>query len=389
MKDELSTNFIYLIVIVMLLSFWARILGYVELSNVIYAASLAIIMIKYFSDTRINAKILIILALTIISIFDGIANDVELNVDYFLHAGITSCVFMCIDMVGNREIVLNKKTHDNIILIFILSGILLAIYYYFGGLKNVHIEHNDAASLNMGNPNEGGLWMACYIIIYIGSIFALKGFWKIAALSASVFLLPILFATDSRNSLYAAVLFTVMTAVLYILRIKRIPQIILLLVSMVPIVVFFFYMYVIIPNKYQWSLVFDTMEKGIDTREIIWKEILDNMSNCFWIGDYKKYYDGQMHNSMMTLYCRYGVVYLVFAVAIIYQTLKKVQKKLSIYATLSLCGLLFTGCFEGALFVGVAGLYLMFLIVPILLKDTYYREKKKTKSKRHTNGFHY
>ena len=139
--------------------------------------------------------------------------------------------------------------------------------------------------------------------------------------------------------------------------------------AVLPVIVFFFYMYVMVPNMDQWQSMIVTGDKGINSRVGIWQRIVNDLRNCFWIGDYAKYYNSQMHNSLMTLYCRYGVCYLAGAVAVIYQTLKKSQENLSIYATLGLCGLLFTGCFEGSLFVGVAGLYLMLLVVPVLLGD--------------------
>ncbi len=379
-KNTLKSGFIYAVVILMLSSFWARVLGIVWLSDSIYAISLVVIVLKYFSAplTKSSATTVFLLLLTIISLISGWVQGIPSDVDYYLHAGITTCVFMCLDMCANRTIQMSEASKKKILWVFIVSGLFLEIYYYFGGLKNARIAPgHPSASLNLDNPNEAGLWMAGFVIILVGSVFVLKGWERIAAIGVSVFLFPILSATNSRNSVYAAVLFAVMVVMIRMVRvlsIRKVPKIILFIMAVLPVIVFFFYMYVIVPNMDQWNLMFETststaLEKGWDSRESLWQDLLDDLPRCFWIGDYAKYYIGQWHNSLMTLYGRYGVFYLAGAVVVIYQALKRTQENLSIYATLGLCGLLFTGCFEGSLFVGVAGLYLILLVVPVLLGD--------------------
>lgn len=374
-ENSIKSGFVNAVVILMLSSFWARILGIVWLSDAIYAVSLVVIVLKYFSFplSKANQNTVLLLVITVISMLIGIVKTDKVDVDYFLHAGITTCVFMCLDMCANRTVRMRETDKRKIIWLFITSGLFLEIYYYFGGLRYVHIsEYSMAVSLNLANPNEAGLWLACYIIILVGSVFVLRGWERIAAIVVSLFLFPVLFATDSRNSLYAAILFIIMVVMIRvgrILSIQKIPKTLLFIMAALPIIVFFFYMQVIVPNVDQWSLMVDVDEKGIDSRMLMWQMVQDDLRDCFWIGNYSKYYDWQMHNSLMTLYCRYGFFYLACAVSVIYQTLKKAQKNLSVYATLGLCGLLFTGCFEGSLFVGVAGLYLMILIVPVLLGD--------------------
>ena len=85
-----------------------------------------------------------------------------------------------------------------------------------------------------------------------------------------------------------------------------------------------------------------------------------------------------MHNSLLTIFCRFGAPATVLSCVSIYQALKNLQEKASFYAALSLSAIFFTGCFEASVFVGIAGMYLMLLLIPACasVEDVYQKHRK-------------
>ena len=182
----------------------------------------------------------------------------------------------------------------------------------------------------------------------------------------AVGLLPIIIATQSRNS-YLACLFLLGGAICAkAFKIKKVPNWVLVCIVWLPIIVFVFYMFVIVENMSFWENIFsiDNIDKGLGTRKNIWQAVLDDFWHCFLFGDYKKYYNGQMHNSLLTVFCRFGAPATIAVCVLLYKALKKIQDNTDFYSVLSLAAVLFTGCFEASVFIGVAGLYIMLLLIP-------------------------
>ena len=187
-----------------------------------------------------------------------------------------------------------------------------------------------------------------------------------AYILAAIGILPIVLATQSRNSFLACLFFVAGMIVTKAFKIKKVPNIFLAILTVLPLLVFAFYMFVIIENKAFWEEVFSisSIDKGIGTRQRIWQTVIDDFGYCFLFGDYYTYYNSQMHNSLLTIFCRFGAPVTYLSCVSMYRTLKRLQEKSSFYAALSLGAIFFTGCFEASVFVGIAGMYLMLLLVP-------------------------
>ena len=297
----------------------------------------------------------------IAAVVRGIMTD---HMDYYSHLLITLCSFVCIETCPTVKLPIS--TYKKFSTVFLFTALILQIAYYFGPLKNTYFENTDSIGLNFSNPNAAGLWLACLFILLSQSSFLYRGIKRIFFIGASIAILPIIIATKSRNSLFACVFFISILIFIKLFKIKRIPNWILFILSCLPVIIFFFYMFVIIDNKDFWNELFSisSINKNIDAREVIWQRVLNDFWHCFLIGDYKKYYDHQLHNSLMTIYCRFGAFATAIVCSITYKTLKKLQEEYSFTAALSLSSILFTGCFETSIFIGVAGLYLMLLLVP-------------------------
>jgi O-antigen ligase len=129
-------------------------------------------------------------------------------------------------------------------------------------------------------------------------------------------------------------------------------------------------MYIFVPNiEFLRSFLFFLEEesKTLTSRVEIWEEVISDFKSCFLLGDYNKYFDEQMHNSLATLFTMYGLPFLVSACLYMYYACKKIQEKSGAIAMLSVCAILFTGCFEASVFVGIAGFYLIILIAPAIV----------------------
>ena len=79
-------------------------------------------------------------------------------------------------------------------------------------------------------------------------------------------------------------------------------------------------------------------------------------------GNYAVYHTEQLHNAMLTLYCRFGVFFVAIVCRKIYLVLKKMPNA---DIQLAVSAVWLTGCFETSIFVGAAGMYLLVLLLPI------------------------
>lgn len=365
-KRFFSDGMILVCVICALMSFLCQIFQIASVVNIIYAFSLALVTVGYFASGYVSP---IMIWLTALMGFSSVLRGADFGeTDYISHLFIMLCTFICIEI--GVQISVKEKTAKTIANLFLITTVILLVYYYIGPLKNSYFESygyfTDAIALNMHNPNAAGMWVTCIFAVTYYCAFLFTGLKRILFFLVAVATIPIILATDSRNSYYACLLLLILLPVSKIFKIKNVPKWVLFVIAALPIIVFFFYMYVVVENMDFWQNLFGnaSIEKGINTRKGIWTIVMDSLGDCFFIGNYPEFYDEQMHNSLMTVYCRHGVVVTGLVVALIYKALVKLQEKTSFSGVLSLAAILFTGCFEASVFVGIAGLYLMLLIVP-------------------------
>ena len=345
------------------LSFLCQIFKFTAPVDIVYVITLLLVMFCYILSGYASV---ITVAITLLIFFASFINGFVYNkMDYYTHELITLCIFICIEVSANVKISIN--TFKKIASMFFVTSIILLIAYYFGPLKTTYFDYGiGSISLNFLNPNAAGLWLTCIFILVMYSSFLFKGIKRIMYIGVALGILPIVLATQSRNSFFACVFFVVGLIATKIFNIKRVPKFILLIIATLPLIVFVFYMFVVVGNMDYWEGIFaiDSIDKGIGTRRSIWQNVIDNFGHCFWFGDYYKYYNSQMHNSLLTIFCRFGAPVTVLACVSIYRALKNLQENSSFYAALSLGAIFFTGCFEASVFVGIAGMYLMLLLIP-------------------------
>ena len=358
-----SDNIILVFAVCVVLSFLCQIFKFTAPVNIIYIISLLLVLFCYIFSGYFNK---ITLAISVLVGFASIVNGFIFNeMDYYTHVLITLCIFICIEVSSNVKI--SVDTFKTIARMFLITSIILLVAYYFGPLKTTYFDYSiGSVSLNFKNPNAAGLWLTCIFILLLYSSFLFTGFKRILYIGVAVAILPIVVATQSRNSFLACVFFVAGLIVTKTFKIKRVPNWALALLAVLPLLVFVFYMFVILENLDFWEEIckMESIDKGIGTRRGVWQRVIDDSGRCFFFGQYPEYFNSQMHNSLLTVFCRFGAPVTVLACISIYQSLKNLQEKSSFYATLSLSAIFFTGCFEASVFVGIAGMYLMLLLIP-------------------------
>lgn len=357
-----SDKAIYTCSVCVVLSFLLQIFKINFLVTLVYSFSLLYVFLLFALKGRYSRLILcLIAALAVATVANGFVLG---NADYILHVLIVVCSFICIEESITAKI--SSNTFKKISVLFLISALVVCIGYYLGPLKSTYFKHTDVICLNFSNPNAAGLWLTCYFILLAYSSFLYSGLKKVAFIATAIGLLPIIYATESRNSFFACLFLVGGILLAKIFKIKKIPKWMVAVIACLPLIVFAFYMSVIVNNIDFWNSIFNMgdIDKGIDSRQDIWQGVLDNFWDCFLLGNYPKYYDSQQHNSLLTIFCRFGMPVTALVCVLIYRALEKIQERSSFFAMISISAVFFTGCFEASVFTGIAGLYLMILIIP-------------------------
>jgi O-antigen ligase len=358
-----SDQTILFLAVCVVLSFLCQIFNFLAPVNIIYIITLLLVLFCYLiSGYATRIIVLMVWLLFFSSFIHGFRYN---DMDYYTHLLITLCIFICIEV--SADVKISLRTFKKIASLFLVSSIILLIAFYLGPLKKTYFNYNiNSVSLNFDNPNAAGLWVTCLFIMVMYSAFLFKSFKKVLYIIVALAMLPIVLATQSRNSFLACIFFLSGLVMVKVFKIKKAPHWVLFILTILPLIVFVFYMFVIVSNMGFWNQLFsmDAIDKGLGTREDIWQIVIDDFGHCFLFGDYYQYYNEQMHNSLATLFCRFGAPVTLLACIAMYRTLVKLQDNSSFYASLSLSAIFFTGCFEASVFVGIAGMYLMLLLIP-------------------------
>lgn len=342
----------------------STVLELTSITSICFLLSIVLVIVFFVVISGIR-KISIQLLVTILLIFLAtLFTDVQLSFDYFKYAIITICILLIFVNINKLTATVYSQ---RIIQVFTLVSIIFTnLMYYVGGLRYKYYGTTQCVYLNFENPNTAGIWLTLFFTLGFACALMINNWkWKLLHFAASFSLLPIIYATESRNCILSCVLLVAMHLILLLLKITKVPRWICLIFVLLPVIFFFLYLYVIIPyetritNLEILSYLPHSSGKTIATRNIIWKSILSDIPRCFVLGDYGQYNMKNLHNSIMTLFSSYGffITFLFF---------KQIYKSLINLNCLSQCcviAILFTGCFEASIFMGISGAYLLLVLI--------------------------
>lgn len=338
-----------------------------------FAFSLACVfgwyLLQVMHKDRIKLNDLILLMIVFLSVS---LSGYGINFEYLKPAIIVMCVIICIDICPYNQI--DEKGKNFMIALFAAAAVITNAMYYLGGLRYQTFGATTSVSLNFTNPNETGMWLVFLILVLANGISEQKKkLIKVLLLGCAVSLLPILSHTEARACMLAIVFFLVMKVLLYFVDAPKMPGWMITLVALSPIIVYMLYMYVVLPNLETFTRWFSFMlseGKSLTSRREIWSIIEADLLDCVLIGKYAFYHSEQMHNSLGTLYGRFGAV---FVLIVCQKFIRAVKKLPNVTTQLSLCTIWVIGCFETAIFEGVGGLYLLVLVIPLIGQDNKHR----------------
>lgn len=344
--------------------------------SLLFAFSIACVITAYFMKVirsgRIKVEDLLLVTIVVLSIASsGLSTDA----DYYKPAIIVLCTIICIDVCPDYCV--DEKTKDRILIWFVGAALITNVLYYFGGLRAAYFKRTNAIALNFSNPNETAMWLTfLFIILFNGALTQKKRIYKLFVLICSGSLIPILYRTESRACLFAIVFFAVGELGLHFLRKKSLPNWVIWIVALSPAIVYFAYMYIFIPyySKFVGLLSFLISEgKPLTSRRTIWGIVEQDFWKCLLLGKYSVYFSEQMHNSLATLYCRFGLIFTVIVCKKFIKAVKRIKSKRTQLAMLTVWMI---GCFEASIFVGVSGLYVLVLVLP-MYDVAFERQEKK------------
>lgn len=360
-------NLDFFIVSSCILSSGAYISGILELTAITsFCFILSIVLVIGFfvlisGIRRISIQLFVTFCLIVLA---TLFTDVQLSFDYFKYAIITICILLIFVNINKFSVTVYSQ---RIIQVSTLMIILFTnLMYYVGGLRYKYFGSTQCVYLNFENPNTAAIWlMLFFALAFSCALIIKKKEWRLLYFVASLSLLPIIYATESRNCILSCALLVIMYFVLSFLKITKVPKWICLIFVLLPAFFFFFYLYVIIPyetrivNLKLLSYLPHSGGKTITTRSKIWKSMLSDIPSCFILGNYGQYNMKNLHNSIMTIYSSYGffVTFLFF---------KQIYKSLNSLNYLGQCcviAILFTGCFEASIFMGISGAYLLLILI--------------------------
>ena len=321
--------------------------------GIVLGLSIADIMIR----TKLDPWLLIVLFFMVLAvIYSGIVMDF----DYYKGFLITLCTFVCISYAPKLRV--NEKTRKVIRYTFLAVALVTLVMFYLLGYKTKYFESTEAIAFNFSNPNAAGLWVTGVLLINSCFLFEQKRFLKITYYLVIAGLLHVIFSTESRNSLFAAVAFLTFLVLYRLGKNKKTPKVVLFVAVVAPIIIFFVYMYAILPIASQVEGVLG-MDKGVDTREMIWQSVLDKANEFMPLGRYDLYHGENLHNSLLTLLGTYGLPLMLSACWLMYRSAVMIQENISSLAAMAFCSIMLSGCFEASIFVGIGGFYLAVLVI--------------------------
>lgn len=235
-----------------------------------------------------------------------------------------------------------------------------SVSYYLGGIKTYSSGY---LSMNFSNSNLLGMWILQAIIFSIIGFFWYRSILKkLICIILTVANLNLLILSGTRNAILSLILGAAII-VLHILTKHKYSKILLAIIALVPILFLTIYMGTVsIWSNSDFSFpFFFEIDKGIDSRYLMWRDTLYSIKGHILIGAYFNM-AGNVHNSHLVVLASYGIVVLGLTILYLYKIMEKANENCeTLFQKVCISGFfitLFMGIGEGALFSGALGLYI-------------------------------
>lgn len=370
--DSILFRILYLLVAGIVV---CEVFAFTDMTSILFTLTFPVTVAVWLRSIRktltgMDFLVISIFALAIISVLinAGITNT-PISFDYFkkLIMFIMSLLFL--------QTAYRMKADESLIkfmnrLVDFLTVFLIAVYFLYNTEMHMIGEYvSSYLTFRFSNPNLTGLFLVCLYMFELYRLFTPeKWIWKLIHIAMAGFLAYFTFESQSRNSLLAMLLFTVICAWL-IFKSKRhltISKLGALIIVTIPAWFVMGYMLLINTPWIQDVLSFLVGEgKSLSSRVGVWTPALEHLWHSPLIGAYSQISDGtgfsQLHNTHLDIAGSYGVIVFILVCYMLwkqfYQNGRHYSDKSSFIYILSFACAIVLGVGEAALFSGSLGLY--------------------------------
>ena len=281
------------------------------------------------------------------------------------------------------EAVIDEKSSRWLPILPMLMGAFMIVSYYLLGNKT---QIAGSISLGFKNPNFTGMWLTHIFFYGVYLFFCRKNtVERIVIAVISLLCLVLIWKTFARSCFLGLVFFIGMLIVGKIWNVRKLPQSVLVLVFLFPLICALIYLYVV--DTAWFSNMFGFLVrsgKKINARYEIWQVAINRIKSNPLIGYYSEISKGtgtsQLHNTHIDVLCSYGLIPFVLFILSLRDIGNNINRRIRNYrqfvAFAAFLSVIVIGSFEAAIVAGSTGLYL--LSGGFLLLTTEWEEEKIT-----------
>lgn len=258
-----------------------------------------------------------------------------------------------------KKIEISKKIVD---IIFRINIIIAITYLYFGYWVKIEYTHI-GLTLNFANPNIAGMWLFHTILFLLMGVFFYKNTTiKLVNILIACMLIYLLVLTRARSVLISFVFFVALGLYIWKKRNIRLNKYMLILIILFPLFFTGIYFYMLDNSSLTLFDYFVSEGKSLYSRKAVWLQAFSYIKSYPLLGAYNLI-PYQLHNTHIDIIASYGSIVFVLTMIYISRIVVDINKycssKFQTLAIIAFLSIIILGTFEGALFTGGTGLYIL------------------------------
>ena len=349
--------------------------GIHAITILIFAALVSLPLKQGKVDAFIGKRLAILLVLIIILVFSALQSSTSLSFNVHI-MGILGFLEMLFAIFIIDKVDYTDTTESFVFWV----NVVIALVFVLLSRTSFAYSHKIVGSLSLGysNPNATAIYLLMNIaLLMLYTVRIRKLVLKLFVYALCAYLLYLLYETDSRTCLVAAVL---IVAYIQIMPKWKFPKVLLPIFMLIPLVFLFFYAEMYKTGKYTDLTILG--KEFYSGREGFFIKMLDNLKAYWLVGDVGQHPFENMHNGPLALLSSCGVIGYLLYLRFVNNTIRHYyREEVSHTQTVALMVILATfihSCSEAALVVGGANYSIVMATFYWLLKgnkDDYEKQK--------------
>lgn len=302
--------------------------------------------------------VFVIIAESFVSVIcSALLNDYPVTMDYMTSYLVFLSTILFIFVITNTES--DRKTCNTILVIHVVIAYIYPIAYRFFPQE----RRFGMLDLNFSNPNTACMWLLQAVLGAWVAMAVLKSpiIKALAGISIPINI-GLMVETESRNSIFALLVFGVLCAIVIFKFRSRFTESFVVAVNLVPIAFVPLYLaYIEWIVEKGWFASWESSGKNLESRVWIWQAQLEKLGGFWLIGNYAKT-SGNAHNDHIVLLSSFGAIGLVLVLwylcSVCLELNAKASSRKNLYALAAFFAVIFMGIGEGGLYSGAVGIFI-------------------------------